>query len=28
MNDAFRKETVTLQLTRCWPLLISQFVHE
>jgi hypothetical protein len=28
INDAFRKESVTIQLARCWPLLLTELIND
>ena len=28
IDDAFRKETITIQLARCWPLLLTQLTKD
>lgn len=28
IEDAFRKETITIQLARCWPLLLTQLTKD
>ncbi|CAF3461067.1 unnamed protein product [Rotaria sp. Silwood1] len=28
IDDAFRKESVTVQLARCWPLLLTQLIND
>jgi len=28
ISEAFRKETTTIQLARCWPLLLTQLLND